>query len=33
MEKTIKANFGGGNTAWEERKLGSYAKRLILVQI
>ncbi|XP_020907281.1 cysteine-rich with EGF-like domain protein 2 [Exaiptasia diaphana] len=26
MEKTIKANFGGGNTAWEERALGSYAK-------
>ncbi|XP_031570550.1 cysteine-rich with EGF-like domain protein 2 isoform X2 [Actinia tenebrosa] len=25
MEKTVKANFGGGNTAWEERKLGSYA--------
>ncbi|KAK3728748.1 hypothetical protein QZH41_012105, partial [Actinostola sp. cb2023] len=26
MDKTTKANFGGGNTAWEERKLGSYAK-------
>lgn len=24
-EKTAKANFGGGNTDWEERKLGSYA--------
>ncbi|EDO45427.1 predicted protein [Nematostella vectensis] len=26
MEKTVKANFGGGNTDWEERKLGSYAR-------
>ncbi|XP_020606772.1 cysteine-rich with EGF-like domain protein 2-A [Orbicella faveolata] len=24
-DKTEKANFGGGNTDWEERKLGSYA--------
>ncbi|KAJ7379377.1 Cysteine-rich with EGF-like domain protein 2 [Desmophyllum pertusum] len=24
-DNTEKSNFGGGNTAWEERKLGSYA--------
>jgi len=25
LKKTEKSNFGGGNTDWEERKLGSYA--------
>ena len=25
MEKTIKQNFGGGNTKWEERALGKWA--------
>ncbi|XP_056603421.1 cysteine-rich with EGF-like domain protein 2 isoform X2 [Triplophysa dalaica] len=24
LEKTVKQNFGGGNTAWEERKLSKY---------
>ena len=28
-DKTEKANFGGGNTAWEERKLGSWANRYV----
>ena len=27
IEKTAKSNFGGGNTNWEERKLGTYAFR------
>ena len=26
-DKTEKSNFGGGNTAWEERALGSWAQR------
>ena len=25
--KTAKSNFGGGNTRWEEKNLGSYAFR------
>jgi hypothetical protein len=27
MEKTKGGHFGGGNTAWEEKKLGEYDKR------
>jgi hypothetical protein len=27
LEKTAKSNFGGGNTNWEEKKLGSFANR------
>jgi len=27
--KTAKSNFGGGNTHWEEKNLGSYAFRYI----
>jgi len=26
LEKTARQNYGGGNTAWEEKSLGSYAK-------
>lgn len=26
MKRTSKGNFGGGNTDWEDRKLGSYLK-------
>ena len=29
MEDTAKNHFGGGDTAWEESRLGSYARRLI----
>lgn len=25
MERTERSHFGGGDTAWEEEKLGSYA--------
>ena len=24
MKRTSKGNFGGGNTAWEDKKLGNY---------
>ena len=27
MEDTAKNHFGGGDTAWEESRLGSYARR------
>lgn len=27
IERTAKQNFGGGNTAWEERKLSKYETR------
>jgi len=27
MEKTRKGNFGGGNTKWEEKKLGKWSTR------
>jgi hypothetical protein len=27
--KTAKSNFGGGNTQWEEKNLGSYAFRSV----
>jgi len=27
LEKTANQNFGGGNTAWEERKLSRYESR------
>ena len=27
LKKTAKANYGGGNTNWEEKSLGKYAKR------
>ncbi len=27
MEDTAKSNFAGGDTNWEEEKLGSYANR------
>ncbi|XP_025106581.1 cysteine-rich with EGF-like domain protein 2-B isoform X2 [Pomacea canaliculata] len=34
MERTMKSNFGGGNTDWEESRLGSYADSEIrLVEI
>ncbi|XP_028810624.1 cysteine-rich with EGF-like domain protein 2 [Denticeps clupeoides] len=34
LEKTAKKNFGGGNTAWEERKLSKYeASEIRLVEI
>ena len=29
MEDTAKNHFGGGDTAWEESRLGSYARRWI----
>ncbi len=31
MRKTSKSNFGGGDTRWEEDKLGPYAKRYKIV--
>ena len=27
LEKTEKDHFGGGDTAWEESRLGSFARR------
>ena len=27
LERTIRDNFGGGNTAWEEEKLSKYKDR------
>jgi len=27
VKKTKKSNFGGGNTRWEEKSLGSWAHR------
>ena len=27
LEKTAKSNYAGGDTSWEEEKLGSYADR------
>lgn len=35
MERTARNHFGGGDTAWEEEKLGSYATsevRLVEIQ-
>ena len=29
MEDTAKSNFAGGDTNWEEEKLGSYANRYV----
>ncbi|ESO87534.1 hypothetical protein LOTGIDRAFT_75888, partial [Lottia gigantea] len=34
LDKTVKSNYGGGNTNWEEKALGSYAKSEIrLVEV
>jgi len=31
LKKTAKGSFGGGNTKWEERKLGSYSTRWFML--
>ena len=30
LKDTEQSNFGGGNTAWEEKALGNYATRSVL---
>ena len=31
--ETAKSNFGGGNTHWEEKNLGSYAFRYLYIAV
>ena len=33
FKKTNGSNFGGGNTAWEEKSLGTYASRSVLLAV
>ena len=33
LERTRKLHFGGGNTDWEERKLGSFKNRLFFIRL